>query len=130
MLAISNSSKYVAFSVLTSQSVRSNIWLVSDFYVEIFCYRLGYDICRCMRHVRCSAQTFVDHYAIFIVAPLTGIANLMNAAGIVVNKEFGPFFGMYVLNLGIVCVNFARLMLTPLWKILKQRDFEHGQLRS
>ena len=69
-----------------------------------------------------TAGAKLVYYLIFIVAPLTGIANLMNAAGIVFNKEFGPFFAMYILNLGIVCVNFARLMLTPLWKVLRDRE--------
>jgi len=56
---------------------------------------------------------------LFALSSFLAICNLMNAAGILFDKSFGIFFAIYMFNLGIVCLNFAKLLMTPLWRTLK-----------
>ena len=58
----------------------------------------------------------------FCLSGLLAVGNLLNSAGIIFEREFAIFFAIYMFNLGVVCLNFARLMMNPLWKILRDRE--------
>jgi hypothetical protein len=58
----------------------------------------------------------------FFLSGFLAICNLLNAASIIFERNFAVFFAIYMFNLGIVCLNFARLMMTPLWRILSVRE--------
>ena len=58
--------------------------------------------------------------SLFTLSGVLAICNLMNAFGYIFEKSFGIFFAIYMFNLGIVCINFARLMMVPLWRALRE----------
>ena len=69
-------------------------------------------------------------HSLFGISVLLGIGNLMNAAGIVFEREFGIFFALYMFNLGLVRLNFARLMMNPLWRILQKQENSGGDIEG
>lgn len=50
------------------------------------------------------------------------MANLLNTAGIVFDREFGPYFAAFIFGFCLVLYNFSRLLLHPLWKVVNEKE--------
>lgn len=57
--------------------------------------------------------------SLFVLALILAATQFMNAAGIVFDQEFGPFFVAFVFCFALVCYNFSRLLLRPLWRLVR-----------
>ena len=58
------------------------------------------------------------------IAVILGFANFLNAFGLVFRQDFTAIFMTVVFNLGVVCFNFSRLLLYPLWKAVREVEKE------
>jgi len=58
---------------------------------------------------------------LFIVAAFI-VVLLMNAVGIVFKQEYGPYFAAFIFGFGLVLYDFSRLLLHPIWKIIRKRE--------
>jgi hypothetical protein len=63
---------------------------------------------------------------LFSSFPVVGMAlvvvNFLNAFGILFDHEVGPFLVIIIFSLSLVCYNFSRLLMRPLWKMVEQRE--------
>ena len=50
------------------------------------------------------------------------VVNFLNAFGILFDHEAGPFLVIIIFSLSIVCYNFSRLLVRPLWKMVELRE--------
>jgi hypothetical protein len=58
---------------------------------------------------------------LFTLALMLAVSQFMNAAGVVFHQEFGPFFVAFIFCFFLVCYNFSRLLLRPLWRIVRDQ---------
>ncbi len=61
-------------------------------------------------------------HVLLALAATAGIANFLNSAGIVYEREFGPYFAAFIFGFCLVLYNFSRLLLHPLWKVVQRRE--------
>lgn len=61
-------------------------------------------------------------YVFTALAASAAIANFLNTAGIVFDREFGPYFAAFIFGFCLVLYNFSRLLLHPLWKVVHKRE--------
>ena len=59
---------------------------------------------------------------LFIYSSSTAVILFLNAFGIIFNQEFGPYFAAFILAFFMVCFNFSRLLMHPLWKALRKQE--------
>lgn len=70
------------------------------------------------------------YIAFFVAAVILVVMNTLNALGVVFDREYGPYFLSYVFCLFLVGFNFARLLLRPLWKAVKQLESNDKKFRE
>lgn len=59
---------------------------------------------------------------LFVYSTATSVILFLNAFGIIFHQEFAPFFCAFILAFFMVCFNFSRLLLHPLWKALRKQE--------
>ena len=61
---------------------------------------------------------------LFVYSTATAAILFLNAFGIIFSQEFGPYFAGFLLTFFMVCFNFSRLLMHPLWKALRNQEAE------
>ncbi len=60
--------------------------------------------------------------ALFGVAAILFVSNALNVANFVFHREPGPYIAGIVFGLGLVGYMFARLLLRPLWRVVREQE--------
>ncbi len=55
---------------------------------------------------------------------LVALAMILNALNIVFHRQPGPFIAGIIYALGVASYMFSRLLLLPLWRIVKEQESE------
>ncbi|WP_444921596.1 hypothetical protein ACJJID_04065 [Microbulbifer sp. CnH-101-G] len=76
-----------------------------------------------------SKAAKITYFLLFGLAGTMVLVNLLNALGIGFNKEYGPYFLSFVLNLFIVGYAFSRLLMRPMWEVVRENELR-GPLRK
>ncbi len=58
----------------------------------------------------------------FVLAAIIVVLNSMNAMGLVIDRQFGTYFLSFVFCFFLVGFNFTRLLMLPLWKVIRQQE--------
>ncbi|MCO1334940.1 hypothetical protein MO867_11380 [Microbulbifer sp. OS29] len=64
----------------------------------------------------------ITYYGLFVIASSVVVISTLNVAGIIFEREFGPYFLAYICNLFFVGFAFARLLMRPLWKAVETKE--------
>jgi hypothetical protein len=59
---------------------------------------------------------------LFVYSLVTAVILFLNALGIFFHRQFAPYFSSFILAFFLVCFNFSRLLMHPLWKALHKQE--------
>ncbi|WP_444941144.1 hypothetical protein ACJJI3_00730 [Microbulbifer sp. ZKSA004] len=98
------------------------LWSLSSFAMSVATsFSIGYLwIKKRLKSISIIAK--ITYFLLFGIAGSVVIINIMNALGIVFNKEYGPYFLSFVCNLFVVGYAFSRLLMRPLWVAVKENE--------
>ena len=98
------------------------VWAISSALMVV--YAIAYSPFF-LRSIDLSRETLPVRI-LFISYPFFGLAllvvNFLNALGILFDQESGPFIAAIIFGLYLVCYNFSRLLMRPLWNMVKKRE--------
>jgi hypothetical protein len=59
---------------------------------------------------------------LFFVSAIASVVLLLNAFGIILHQTYAPYFAAFLLAFFMVCFNFSRLLMHPLWRALRENE--------
>ncbi|WP_444884215.1 hypothetical protein [Microbulbifer sp. PSTR4-B] len=74
-----------------------------------------------------SRAAKIIYFALFGGAGTMAFINLLNAFGIGFNREYGPYFLSFVFNLFVVGFAFSRLLMRPLWEVVRENELQRAR---
>ncbi len=72
-----------------------------------------------------SIAAKITYFLLFGFAGTMVFINLLNAFGIIFNKEFAPYFLSFIFNLFVVGYAFSRLLMRPLWEVVRENELKN-----
>ena len=104
----------------------STVWAISSGMTCLIYAYFSIDIAIRLKNFR-TYKSFnkITIYLLFIVGFIIMAINFLNAFNIVFKREFGPFYISLIYSLGLVCFMFSRLLLRPIWRILRKQESEN-----
>ena len=106
----------------------ATIWSIGSVLACIYIPNRMHHIHRNMSVVAVRRSTQLLFRALFGVGALLFVSNALNAANQVFHREPGPYIATLVLGLGLVGYMFARLLLRPLWRVLREQEAAASKL--
>ncbi len=106
----------------------ATIWLIGSALLCIYIPNRMYRIHRNMSVVALRRSTQLVFRALFGVAALLFVLNALNVANQVFHREPGPYIAAIVFGLGMVGYLFARLLLRPLWRVVRDQEAAASKL--
>ena len=100
----------------------ATIWSIGSVLACIYIPNRMYHIHRNMSVVAVRRSTRLLFQALFGVAALLFASNALNVSNQVFHREPGPYIAGIVFGLGVVGYMFARLLLRPLWRALREQE--------
>ena len=98
------------------------LWTVSSLIAGIFTANGAYGIAKKMK----GAIRKKSVRSLFILLQLLGVlivlANILNIVGILFHREPGPVLAAILYALGVAAYMFSRLLLLPLWRIVREQE--------
>ncbi|MCO1334939.1 hypothetical protein MO867_11375 [Microbulbifer sp. OS29] len=67
----------------------------------------------------------IIYFILFGLAGSVVFMNILNTLGIIFNREYAPYFLSFVCNLFVVGYAFSRLLMRPLWEVVKENELRH-----
>ncbi len=104
------------------------IWSLGSVLACIYIPNRMYHTHRNMSVVAVKRSTQLLFRVLFGVAALLFVSNALNAANQVFHREPGPYIAGIFFGLGLVGYMFARLLLRPLWRALREQEAAAGKL--
>lgn len=98
------------------------VWSISSFLGGVF-WLLG--LIFTIRNIRLDAVALTTRILIGFFLALVAVAsmaNFLNTFGIIFDQEFGPYFAAFLYGFLLVLYNFSRLLLHPLWKVVRRQE--------
>lgn len=65
----------------------------------------------------------------FVLSAVVVTFNTLNALGIGFDREFAPYLLSFFFSFFLVCYNFSRLLMRPLWRQIHKREREEAEMR-
>lgn len=59
---------------------------------------------------------------LFLLSIAATVISFLNAFGVIFHQEYAPYFAGFLLAFFMVCYNFSRLLMHPLWKALREQE--------
>ena len=100
----------------------ATIWSIGSVAACIYIPNRMYHIQRNMSVVAVRRSTRLLFSALFVAAAILFVSNALNVANFVFHREPGPYIAGIVFGLGVVGYMFARLLLRPLWRVLREQE--------
>lgn len=100
----------------------ATLWLISSVVGAIGTASGAYDSARRMRGAIVKKSSRLLFLLLQSLGVLVTLALILNAADLVFHREPGPYIAMVVYILSVAGVMFSRLLLLPLWRILRERE--------
>jgi hypothetical protein len=108
--------------------IGSTLWAISSAIGAVMMAGVAFSIARSMKGTTYKRSTRVLYLTLQGLGGLVVIALILNAVGLVFDRAPGPFIAGAVYGLSLAGIMFSRLLLIPLWRIV--RDSENEKLEG
>ena len=98
------------------------IWIISSVIGAIIMVVVAYGIASSMKGVTTKKSSRLLYLALQALGVLVAAAMILNALDLIFHREPGPFFAAVVYGLGLAGIMFSRLLLLPLWRIVREQE--------
>ena len=105
----------------------SILWAISSVVGAAMMASVAVSIARSMRGEKYKGLSRLLYVSLQSLGVLVVVALVLNAVGIVFDREPGPFIAAAVYGLSLAGIMFSRLLLRPLWQMV--HELESGQVR-
>ena len=99
-----------------------SVWAISSTLIAVLSLLASPFIIRNMSLARETWPTRIWFASFPIMGLILIVLNILNALGIIFDQQIGPFLAAVAFYLALVCYNFSRLLMQPLWKMVRQRE--------
>ena len=99
----------------------ASVWSLSSGIMSVNYLGFMYYLFRQVKRLNFRRSTSIIVITYFVLGFLVIILNLMNVFNIVFQSEFGPFFISLTYPLALVGFMFSRLLLSPIWRMIRNR---------
>ena len=101
------------------------VWAISSGMTCVIYTYFGIDIAIRLKDLK-SYKRFnkLTIYVLFLVALAVIVINALNACNVIFKREFWPYHISLIYSLGLVCYMFSRLLLRPIWRVLRKQEAE------
>lgn len=106
----------------------STLWTVSSTVGAVMMASVAVSIARSMRGHSYKRSSRLLYLLLQSLGGLVVVALILNAVGLVFDREPGPFFAGAIYGLSLAGIMFSRLLLKPLWQNV--RELESGRSRD
>ena len=108
----------------------SALWSISSAVGAVMMVGVAISIARSVRGATSRRSSRILYLALQSLGGVIVIALILNAVGIVFDREPGPFIAGAVYGLSLAGVMFSRLLLMPMWQIVRELENEKLVQRS
>jgi hypothetical protein len=112
----------IALILQTFGITGETLWASSSVCAALFTGYGAYGIQRGMRGVNFKKSIRMLYLTLQAIGALIAVANILNALGLVFHRVPGPFVVSVCFGLGVACFIFSRLLLMPLWRIVREKE--------
>ena len=102
----------------------STLWGISSAVGAVLMASVAFSIARSMGGAPINRFSRFLYLALQGLGGIIVIALILNAAGLIFDREPGPFIAGAVYGLSLAGVMFSRLLLKPLWQIVRELESE------
>ncbi|MFT6878831.1 MAG: hypothetical protein ACI9XK_004848 [Granulosicoccus sp.] len=106
-----------AFGVLDK-----TLWAISSLIGTVFTIAGAYSIAKLMRGAITKKSVRLLFLSLQSFGALVVLALILNALDLVFHREPGPFIAGIIYALGVASYMFSRLLLLPLWRIVREQE--------
>ena len=104
------------------QISESTTWTLGSLWVSTATLYAMYSSSRLLRHDFERKSFLLVWVSVYGLAALSMLANILNAVDVVFHREAGPVLMGIVLGLGNSAYTFSRLLLTPIWRMVRATE--------
>ena len=106
------------------------LWVMSSVIGAIVTAVMAYGFARSMRGAIAKKSSWLLYLFLPGLCALVTLAMILNAADLVFHREPGPFVAGVVFALSVAGIMFSRLLLLPLWRILREQEDANSRVTS
>ena len=104
--------------------IGSTLWTSSSAIGAVMMAGVAFSIARSMRGTTYTGFSRALYLTLQGLGALVVIALILNTLGLVFDREPGPFIAGAVYGLSLAGIMFSRLLLIPLWRIVREIENE------
>jgi hypothetical protein len=101
-----------------------SLWAVSSMFGAIFIIFGAYNIAKSMKGGITKKSVWVMFLILQGLGALVALVLILNSLNIVFHRQPGPFIAGIIYALGVASYMFSRVLLLPLWRIVKEQESE------
>ncbi len=106
------------------------LWVISSVIGAIVSAVMAYGFARSMRGALAKKSSWLLYLFLQGLCALVTLAMILNAADLVFHREPGPFVAGIVFALSVAGIMFSRLLLLPLWRIVREQEGANSRVTS
>jgi len=106
------------------------LWVISSVIGAIVSAVMAYGFARSMRGALAKKSSWLLYLFLQGLCALFTLAMILNAADLVFHREPGPFVAGIVFALSVAGIMFSRLLLLPLWRIVREQEGANSRVTS
>ena len=99
-----------------------SVWAISSGLAGIIWIAFTIYIGHNMSTYRVKKPVRILFSFLFFISAVASVILLLNAFGIILNQDYAPYFAAFLLAFFMVCFNFSRLLMHPLWTALREHE--------
>ena len=100
------------------------LWVISSVVGAVMMASVAFSIARSMKGATYKKYSRLLYLMLQGLGVLVVVSLFLNAAGLVFDREPGPFIAGAVYGLSLAGIMFSRLLLIPLWQIVRDLEDE------
>lgn len=101
------------------------VWAYSSGLAGIVWFAVIIFIGQNLRKYRVRKHIRVFFSVLFFMSLAASVISFLNAFGVIFHQIYAPYFAGFLLAFFMVCYNFSRLLMHPLWKALREEEAAH-----
>ena len=106
------------------------LWAISSGIGAILLASMAYNSARSMRGATTKKSSFLLYLLLQGLGALFVLANILNAFDLAFHREPGPLVVGIFHALSVAGINFSRLLLLPLWRIVREQEDANSKVTS
>jgi uncharacterized membrane protein len=106
------------------------LWAISSVIGAIVMAAMAYGSSRSMRGAITNKSSWLLYLLLQGLGALVTLAMILNAVDLVFHREPGPFVAGVVYALIVAAINFSRLLLLPLWRIVREQEDANSRVTN